>query len=415
MEKQKVSQKILKNRSFFDLDVFVLCLCVTAVLFIAWTFTGQWPWKSQPYNSYILQAQSWLSGRLDLGQNYSHLEIAVFNGKYYISFPPFPSYVMLPFVLIGWTSCDGMIAFATALAGAVYAYKILRHFNIESKRAVFFALFLTVASNWLLTAQVAWVWFIAQNMAFTLCLMAIYYALKGKAGLSLSFWACAVGCRPFQALYIPVLLYIIYKKHMEENPDDKLTDILKKKWKCLIVPFAIALSYMILNYARFGNITEFGHNYLPEFMEAQNGQFSFKYLAGNLPRLFKLPPVNKGVFEYPQFNGMCLFFISPIFIAYVINIIRCGIKKQTFDKTLIIVSAVIIIIELLCIASHKTMGGSQFGNRYTNDVLPLVLLSMAVLIPKTEGKYHGLNYPLFLIGLSLNLVGTVGYYCNFFS
>ena len=49
-----------------------------------------------------------------------------------------------------------MIAFVTSLAGAVYAYKILRHFDIDSKRAIFFSLFLTVASNWLLTAQVAW-------------------------------------------------------------------------------------------------------------------------------------------------------------------------------------------------------------------------------------------------------------------
>lgn len=409
-----MKQKTLKQPNF-DYNILLLCLCVTAVLFIAWTFTGQWPWKGQPYNSYILQAQSWLSGRLDLGQNYSHLEIAVFSGKYYISFPPFPSYVMLPFVLIGWTSCDGIIAFVTSLAGAVYAYKILKHFNIESKRAIFFTLFLTIASNWLLTAQVAWVWFIAQNMAFTLCLMAIYYALKGKTGLSLSFWACAVGCRPFQALYIPVLLYIIYKKHMKENPDDKLTDILKKKWKCLIVPFVIALSYMILNYARFGNITEFGHNYLPEFAEAEHGQFNLKYLANNIPLLFKLPSVNNGVFEYPQFNGMCLFFISPIFITYVVNIIYSLLKKEKVNKSLLVISLAVIVAELLCIASHKTMGGSQFGNRYTNDVLPLVLLSLSVMLTERGNRHDMINYPLFLIGITLNIVGTVGYYCHFFN
>ena len=177
------------NAKTFDFNIILLCLCVTAVLFVIWTFTGQWPWKGQPYNSYILQVQSWLEGRLDLGQNYPHLELAIFDGKYFVSFPPFPSYVMLPFVLIGWDACDSMIAFAASLAGAVYAYKILRHFNIESNKSIFFTLFLTVGSNWLMTSQNAWVWFIAQNMAFTLSLMAIYYALKNKAGLSLSFWS----------------------------------------------------------------------------------------------------------------------------------------------------------------------------------------------------------------------------------
>lgn len=409
-KKTDISQNYEKQ--YFD--ILLLCLCVTAVLFIAWTFTGKWPWREQPYNSYILQAQSWLKGRLDLGQNYSHLEIAVFNGKYYISFPPFPSYVMLPFVLIGWNSCDGIIAFITSLTGAVYAYKILTHFSIDGKRAVFFSLFLTIASNWLLTAHIAWVWFIAQNMAFTLSLMAIYYALKGKAGLSLSFWACSVGCRPFQVLYLPVILYILYTKYKSENPNDKILDIFKKKYLCLIAPFLIALSYMILNYARFGNIAEFGHNYLPEFVEAEHGQFNPTYIATNLPLLFKLPAVKDGIFKYPLFNGMCLFFISPIFIVYTVTLINTLVKKKKGIILLIIILAV-IITELLCITSHKTMGGSQFGNRYTNDVLPLVLVSLAVILPQQHEKYDALTYPLFFIGLALNLVGTVGYYCNFFS
>lgn len=402
-------KNIFINKNNQYTDILILCLCVTAVLFISWTFTGQWPWKAQPYNSYILQAQSWLNGRLDLGQDYSYLEIAVFNGKYYISFPPFPSYVMLPFVLIGWNTCDSMIAFVTSLAGAVYAFKILKYFNIESKKAIFFSLFLTVASNWLMTAQNAWVWFIAQNMAFTLSLMAIYYSLKGKAGLSLSFWACAVGCRPFQVLYIPVLLFILYKKHKEENPDDKLADILKKKYLCLIVPFIIALSYMILNYARFGNITEFGHNYLPEFMESENGQFHLSYIPNNLKAVFMLPEIQNGVWQYPPFNGMCIFMISPIFISYIVYIIRSFVKKSKSDTKLMILILVMIVIEILIITSHKTMGGSHFGNRYMNDILPMVFIGMVSLLPK-DNDWEIFNYPLFLMGLALNIVGTTNYF-----
>lgn len=407
--------KALKQPQF-DMNILILCLCVLSVLFIIWTFTGDWFWKSQPYNSYILQAKSWLEGRLDLGQNYSHLEIAQYNGKYYVSFPPFPSYLMLPFVALGWDTCDGFITLAASLAGAVYAFLILDHFNIKGNRAIFFALFVTVASNWLLTAEVAWVWFIAQNLAFALSMGAVYYALKGKAGLSLIFWACAVGCRPFQTLYIPVLLYIIYKKHMEQNPNDKIIDIIKKRWKCLIAPFIIALSYMILNYARFGSITEFGHNYLPEFLEAKDGQFSLSYLLENVPRLFKLPGINKdGTLDYPLFNGMCLFFISPIFVSYVVNLIKCFVKKQVADKKLLITAFAVIVLELLCIAAHKTMGGSHFGNRYTNDVLPLAFLSLAAMLPKEKGKYEALNYPLFFIGICLNMVGVTGYFSGFFS
>lgn len=411
MKKQKTGNSFEAARSSYEqyAEIIFLCLCVTAVLFIIWTFTGQWPWKAQPYNSYILQAQSWLKGRLDLGQNYSHLEIAVFNGKYYISFPPFPSYVMLPFVLIGWNTCDSMIAFVTSLAGAVYAYKILRHFNIENKTAVFFSLFLTVGSNWLMTAQNAWVWFIAQNMSFTLCLMAIYYALRNKAALSLAFWACAVGCRPLQTLYLPVLLYLIYKAHKAESPDDKIIDIVKKRFTALIPMAVIAVSYMILNFARFGNIAEFGHNYLPEFTEAEHGQFSLIYIGENIKSIFALPEISNGVFRYPAFNGMCMFMISPLFISYIVYVIRSFTKDAKRDVKLTALVILIAVIEILAITAHKTMGGSHFGNRYTNDILPLVFIGLAAVLP-TDDNIKNFNYPLFFIGLTLNIIGTANYF-----
>lgn len=408
--------KPLKTKNTDYINILVLCLCVTAVFFVAWTFTGQWPWKSQAYNSYILQAQSWLEGRLDLGRDYPYLELAIFNNKYYVSFPPFPSYAMLPFVLIGWNSCDSMIAFAVSLLGAVYAFKILKHFDIESKTAIFFTLLLTVGSNWLMTAQNAWVWFIAQNMAFTLSLMAIYYALKNKIGLSLAFWACAVGCRPFQILYLPALLYLIYNAHKAVNPEDKIIDIIKKRYLALVPMAVIALSYMILNSARFGNITEFGHNYLPEFTNSELGQFNLSYIKENIGSVFRLPSVNSsGIWEYPQFNGMCIFLISPIVISYIVYTVKAFALKQETDKKLIFIIIVIVILEILCITSHKTMGGSHFGNRYMNDILPAILLGTALLKPSSENKYFNFNYILFLIGITLNIVGTVGYFCNFFS
>ncbi len=389
--------------------VITLCLCIAAVLFIVYSFTGQWFWKYQPYNSYILQAKSWLGGRLDLGQNYKHLELAIFNGKYYVSFPPFPSYLMFPFVLFGWDTCDGVIAFASSIACAVYAFKILRHFNIEEKSAILFALFLTIGSNWLMTAQNAWVWFIAQNLSFTLCLMAIYYALKNKAALSLAFWACAVGCRPLQALYLPLLLYIIFRAHKQTSPDDSLLDILKKRYLALIPMLVIAISYMLLNFARFGSITEFGHNYLPEFTEAKYGQFSLHYIGENIKSIFALPKIANGIAQYPAFNGMCMFLISPIFISYIIYVIRSFIRDEKHDVKITLLVILISTVEILAITAHKTMGGSHFGNRYTNDILPLVFIGLATVLPK-ENSWKHFNYPLFLMGFTLNIIGTATYF-----
>ena len=78
--------------------LFLILSCI-AVWAVVWSICGAWPWAQNPYNSYTLQAKAWLSGQIDLGRNYSHLEIAEYGGKYFISFPPFPSVVMLPFVI----------------------------------------------------------------------------------------------------------------------------------------------------------------------------------------------------------------------------------------------------------------------------------------------------------------------------
>ena len=402
-------RKIERKLSADFMSIFTLCCIVIGVLFAIWTFTGKWAWLHQPYNSYILQAQAWKSGRLDIAQNYSHLEIALFEGKYYISFPPFPSYVMFPFVLLGFKDIDGIIALISAVMGAVYAFKIFRHCNMSENRSFLFTLLLTVGSNWLFTAQIAWVWFIAQNMAFTLSVMAIYYALKGKCALSLALWACAVGCRPFHSLYIPVILYLLYICINKETGLSKITDIIKLKWKCVIPMLIIALSYMILNYARFNNPFEFGHNYLPEHTESVYGQFSAVYVVDNLKTLFRLPKISfTGAWEYQAFNGTNIFIISPIFTAYVAYTAYLFISKNP-NRQLVLLIFTCVLLQLVAIAAHNTMGGSQFGHRYTNDCLPLIFLSIALSMPENE-KYDKLNIILLGLGICVNAIGSAMYY-----
>ena len=239
--------------------------------------------------------------------------------------------------------------------------------------------------------------------------MARYYALKNKIGLSLAFWACAVGCRPFQILYLPALLYLIYNAHKAVNPEDKIIDIIKKRYLTLVPMAVIALSYMILNFARFGHITEFGHNYLPEFTRSELGQFNIGYMAENLKNMFSVPETQNGIWQYPYANGMCIFLVSPIFISYLVYIARSIIKHEKFDMKFMILVLTIAIIELLSITVHKTMGGAHFGNRYTNDVLPIIFIGTVMLLPK-DNDWESFNYPLFFIGLAINLVGSIMFF-----
>src|SRR5579872_223630 len=57
-----------------------------------------------PYNHYALLAEAWLHGRQDLAHGppgyAGNNDFAVYAGKTYISFPPFPAVLMLPFVAL---------------------------------------------------------------------------------------------------------------------------------------------------------------------------------------------------------------------------------------------------------------------------------------------------------------------------
>ncbi len=405
------SNSLIKTKREEWLSFLWIALSILAAYWAVWAFTGQWPWSKNFYNSYTLQACRWLGGHLDLGQNYSHLEIAEYQGKFFVSFPPFPSYVMLPFAaLFGENTPDGWIAVAVSLLGAFYLFRLLKHYEKSNESAIFWTLFVTIGTNLIFVGVNGWVWFIAQNMCFTLSAMAIYYAVLGKGGLSLAFWAMSVGCRPFNALYAPILLVILYQGLKAKNLT--FAEMFKKHWTWAIAPVVIAVSYMMLNYLRFGNILEFGHNYLPEFVQAEKGQFHLDYIKQNFPLLFQLPKkADKGILQFPKFNGWAFYLVIPVFISYVIYTVAAFFKKPQKNILVRILIPVTVLVHLLCLTAHKTMGGFQWGNRYVLDSLAYVFLGI-LLVSDKDDKLEKFQIPIAVFGFALNLVGTIAVYNN---
>lgn len=379
------------------------------LLLILQALTDQWFFSPQPYNSYILQAQSWLEGRLDLGQNYEYLELAVYNGKYFVSFPPFPSYIMLPFVALGLLSCDGAIAFVSAVLGAVFAYRLAAEFIKDKKFALMAALLVTAGSNWLFTSANAWVWFIAQNLAFTLTVSSLFYAVRGRAGVSFTLWVCAVGCRPFQIIYIAVILFLLYSAYKARQPHMTAAEMIRAHISAVIPACCIAISYMALNYARFGSIIEFGHNYLPEFMRVDTGQFNIEYIKQNFGNLFRLPEISDGKIVFQSADGFCMFIASPVlisFFAYWFGAMIHGTKEERLALAGVML---LFWIHMVSITAHKTMGGSHYGNRYVTDALPSVFAALCFMI----GKYKRgriINAVPLACGMALNIYWVLIYF-----
>lgn len=406
------------------LGVFVLSLGTVLFLHLLFALiTQKFPWSENFYHSYALQADAWTRGQLDLGQDYPWLELAIYQGKYFVSFPPFPSYLLFPLALIlGADAPDGFLALAFLLLGCACAVGIARHFHLPPWAQALLPVFLYCGTNlWQITVD-AWVWFLAQNLACSLTLAAFLAALKGKRGLCMLALCAAVGCRPFQLFYLPVCLYILYEQRTEQSRAKRWAGLLLHRWFVYLPAFFLACSYLALNYFRFGSVFEFGHNYLPEFTRSQEGQFSLRYVQDNFGNLLRLiVPDGVGGYEIPTFNGINIFLVFPLLLYGMYGLFQ---SRHTENKTRRILEnagmAFLCGLHILFFLCHKTLGGSHFGNRYFCDLMPAVLLILARNLSLGQRKKFLSPFSLgallcaflFLWGLAFNGWGVVNYYLS---
>lgn len=385
---------------------YVICpLAFLIVLWVAASFTGHWATEENPYRSYALQACTWLNGRLDLEKDYPWLELAIYEGKYYVSFPPFPSLVLLPFAaVLGTNTPDHWISLGFSIIGIIYAIRLYRAITGTYEMAEQYVLFLFLGNGYLFIAlQGGWVWYMAQTMCFTFSLMSLFYAANKHIRRAFAFLACAFGCRPMVVVYIPMILMLGTEKA-------SVNTWMRKGYRlipaCMIIGF-----YLMLNAARFDNPFEFGHNHLPEFVRSTEGQFSLNYATKNFNQLFRLPQTGgeHGMLIYDTYDCMAFWLIDPMIVSFMVTwLYALTRKRKACGLNLIIVPAT-ICVHLMIVCCHKTMGGYQFGNRYIVDMLPYVFYG---LITYKQGvwKAEWLNNPLFALGFSINLIGTVSTY-----
>ena len=385
---------------------YVICpLAFLIVLWVAASFTGHWATEENPYRSYALQACAWLDGRLDLGKDYPWLELAIYEGKYYVSFPPFPSLVLLPFAaVLGTNTPDHWISLGFSIIGIIYAIRLYRAITGTYEMAERYVLFLFLGNGYLFIAlQGGWVWYMAQTMCFTFSLMSLFYAANKHIGRAFAFLACAFGCRPMVVAYIPLILMLGTEKASVKTWMRKGYRLIPA---CMIIGF-----YLMLNAARFDNPFEFGHNHLPEFVRSTEGQFSLNYATKNFKQLFRLPQTGgeHGMMIYDTYDCMAFWLIDPIIVSFMVTwLYALTRKRKAYGLNLIIVPAT-ICVHLMIVCCHKTMGGYQFGNRYIVDMLPYVFYGL-ITYKQGVGKAEWLNNPLFALGFSINLIGTVSTY-----
>ena len=351
---------------------------------------------SYKYKSYLLQAQAWLRGETALDRNYEYLELAVYGGKYYVSFSPVPAVPMLLWTLIFGDDVPGGLfqKIYTAIACLVVLSELLRTRRMKWGDCIAWAILLCFASAMLPITLVGGVWYEAQILAFLFSISAVISMRRDRPAISCLLYALAVGCRPFAVCLGPVLLAMYLQ---ERRP-------LRRLIPGIIVGLAIAACYGIYNYARFGNPFEFGHNYLPEFTRSEHGQLSLKYISQNWKTLFFGAPFSA---DGPMITinqvGFSMFLSCPVLICNAVWFVKdLLLRRLTPAKGMILLMGTVNIFLLLM---HRTLGGLQFGARYALELMPLVFAYL--LLSPDRKSITRWESALLGFGLIFNLVGGI--------
>lgn len=356
----------------WDTRPLILSLMAILLFLFLHLVQGSSPLAPSAFNSYTRQALQWRKGMMALDADLPWLELAVFEGRYYVSFPPVPGvpFYFLSFIF-GEAVPDTLLVQGYALGAMLCAYALLKRRWGAGARAAGAAFLFCFSGALLPLLQNGAVWYQAQVLAFFLTLWALERADSGQMTPALLLYALSVGCRPFNALYLPLLLLLFAQKYP-----------LQKHWRRLIPGLAlgalVALALAWYNYARFRNPLEFGHNYLPEFSTQGGKQFSLDHLAGNFKRFILGSPFwlqENGEWRLDNY-GFSFLISCPQFVIWGIWILKRALKRQAGAREA--PAPALCALHCFLLLLHRTGGGFQFGARYFVDCLPYIAASLAL-------------------------------------
>jgi hypothetical protein len=330
----------------------------------------------------------------------------------FMSFPPFPTVLMLPGAAIGGRAGNDVIP--TLLVAALIlplAFGTLRRLAQAklSQRAVGDDLWLvaTLAFGSVLffSAVQGKVWYTAHVVGVALALGYAWAAIEAKhpilAGLALG---AAALTRTAMAFMVILFVCEAWRIHGGRTAwrDDRAA-LLRGLGRSLlrfgapVVVFAIA--GMAYNLVRFGSPTEFGHTYLEVRQQAQIEQFglaSYHYLARNLAVAFTLLPELSARPPYLQISGhgLAIWLTTPILLTLL-----WPRERNPLHRPLWLCVLAVALPSLL----YQNSGWVQFGYRFSLDYFVLLILLLAI-----GGRpLTWLGKLLIIAGIVINLFGAL--------
>ena len=419
-KKRRLAPDTRVRRVVFGLAIYV----VTVSIFAAIAGPPRLSQHTQ-FNHYAHLADAWLHGRQDLRNGppaYAQgNDFAEFEGKTYISFPPFPAVLMAPFVKASGTPenfRDGQFIIWLAGLGPALLFLLLEKLRRtgrsprSEKENVALSLLFAFGTVYFFTAVEGTVWFAAHVVGVGLAAAYVLVALDAErpllAGLLL---ACAWMTRPPIALTAPLFLLEALRVSCKEMPGSgSMKERVVAIWEALdgrafarrLVLFFLPIAGVIgiaswMNWTRFHNPspTAFGHELLGVVWRGRMqhwGLFGYHYFPKNLGIFLTIlpwlpakgtvcfdavdPSLFRAIFDFTKCvpfkvneHGLALWFTCPIYFW----LFRPK-SKSYLTFALVIAILFTMTMELF----YQNGGWRQFGYRFSNDYAILLFMLLAI-------------------------------------
>jgi hypothetical protein len=336
-----------------------------------------------PFNNFALLAEAWLDGRLDLGgpppAYTGNNDFATFEGRTYVSFPPFPAVLIAPIVKLAGSAervRDGQFFLSLAGVGPAVLFLALEKLSASrrSRRTQLenaaLALLFALGSVYWFSAVQGTVWFAAHVVGVALACIYLYCALDAAyplcAGLALGL---GLATRTPLGFAAPLFL------HEALSTRRAAPRALARTLVAFGAPAALVLAALLWhNQARYGDALEFGHRYLAILWRPRIerwGLFSYHYLARNLAVVLTGLPftqVQGAPFQISA-HGLALWVTTPIY-AWAL----WPRRTPPIFWALAATAAAVALPSLL----YQNTGWVQFGYRFSNDFAPFLFAMIAV-------------------------------------
>ncbi len=356
-----------------------------------------------PYNHFALQAEAWLSGRLDLGAappaHARGNDFALYEGRWYVVFPPLPAVLLVPWVAIAGDADrvpDGLLFLGLAGIGPAALFLALERLRQTGRggdgagSSFALALLFAFGTVYFFTSLQGTVWYAAHVVGVALAALYLLWSLDA-AHPWLAGVALGLGFLTRAPLLLAFPLFVAEALRVSDAGarDDVRPVTAWRRWRrgaparalprlaAFSAPIVAAVAItMVYDAARFGDPFDPGYRHLVIAWRGRIeewGLFHYHFLGRNLAVMLAslpwIPAPGSGAPLQISGHGLALWVTSP-FLFWLACPRATGHQWRSLWLTVILVALPSLF--------YQNSGWVQFGYRFSNDYAVFLFALLAI-------------------------------------